>query len=267
MLDLFLSRWLTRAAQKYLAGLLLCGACTCQAAELVLYTEENPPLNFSQDGDPSGFSTEVIEAMAALTGDHMQIQFGPWTRGYNKAMSEPNVGLYSTARIAPREQSFQWVGPLMRTRNRFYTLKGSDIQVRNLEDAASAGPLALPRQWYTHEYLSSKGFANLYTVTSPDKMMQMFSKGRVSLLAVNDLQLPDLLAQVGLSEDQLQAQFVFLEHESYLVFSLQTDPAIVTRWQAALDSLKRNGTFAEIYQRWFPGRTMPPQLLEVSRGD
>lgn len=254
-------RWLTQGARLCLVGLLC--ALPCQAVELVLYTEENPPLNFSEDGDPTGFSTEVIEATAARTGDQVQILLEPWTRGYNKALNEANVGLFSTARIELREHSFQWVGPLMRTLNRFYTLKGSGIRITSLEEAASAGQLALPRQWYTHEYLRNKGFTNLYTVTTPEKMMQMFSKQRVSLLAANDVQLPELLQRVGMSEDQLEPQFVFLEHESYLVFSLATDAEVVQRWQAALDSLKRDGSFAAIYQRWFPGRSVPPRLLEV----
>jgi len=267
LLDLSLSRWLSCVVPRCLVGLLLCGAVSAKAADLLLYTEENPPLNFSQDGDPSGFSTEVVKAVAALSGDRVQIVFGPWTRGYNKALHDANVGLFSTARIETREHAFQWVGPLMRTLNRIYTLRGAGIQVRNREDAANAGPLALPRQWYTHEYLRSQGFTNLYTVTSPEIMMQMFSNRRVKLLAANDVQLPELLARVGMSEDQLEAQFVFLQHESYLAFSPTTDAKIVRRWQAALDGLKRDGTYAAIYRRWFPGHTVPPRLLEVSSGD
>ncbi|MDA7084993.1 ABC transporter substrate-binding protein [Pseudomonas sp. SA3-5] len=247
-----------------LCSLWLCGVSTGQATELLLYTEENPPLNFSRGEQPTGFATEIIEQLAARTGDTVRIELGPWTRGYSKAMNERNVGVFSTARIAERETHFQWVGPLTQTLNRFYTRKGSGLQVASLE-AAQARRLVLPRQWYSYEYLATQGFRNIYTVTSAEKMMQMFSKGRADTLAVSDIALPGLLAMVGMTPDQVEPQFVFLQHESYLAFSPATDQAVVARWQLALDELKRDGSFTSTFQRWFPHQDVPPRLIEASR--
>ncbi len=240
----------------------LCGLSLVQATELLLYTEENPPLNFSRNGESAGFSTEIVEQLATRTGDAVRIEVAPWTRGYAKALQERNVGLFTTARIAEREQAFQWVGPLTQTLNRFYTRKGSGLRVDSLE-AARVRRLILPRQWYSYEYLVGHGFTNIYTVTSAEKMMQMFSKGRGDMLAVSDIALPGLLAVVGMTPDQVEAQFVFLQHESYLAFSPATEPALVARWQAALDDLKREGGFASAYRRWFPNQALPPRLMEV----
>ncbi|WP_439860774.1 substrate-binding periplasmic protein [Pseudomonas sp. MBLB4136] len=236
-----------------------------QAAQLVLHTEENPPLNFSRDGELTGFSTEVVRALAVRTGDTVRLELGPWTRGYGKAMSAANVGVFTTARIAEREQAFQWVGPLTHTRTRFYTHKGAGLRIDSLEQAARAGRLVLQRNWYTHEYLLARGFTNLYTVTAPDKMMQVFSKQRADLLAASDYVLPELLAMVGMRPEQVEAQFVFLEHDTYLAFSLATERGIVERWQVALDEMKRDGEFTAIYRRWFPEQPLPAWLLSGSR--
>jgi polar amino acid transport system substrate-binding protein len=264
------SRLLQRLCKSVRRGslvscLALLAVLPAQAEQLVLYTEENPPLNFSRDGELKGFSTEVVRALAVRTGDTVRLELGPWTRGYGKAMSMANVGVFATARIAEREQAFQWVGPLTHTFNRFYTHKGAGLRIANLEQAAQAGRLVLPRSWYTHEYLLARGFTNLYTVTTPDKMMQMFSKQRADLLAVSDFALPELLAMVGMRPEQIEAQFVFLEHDTYLAFSLSTDPGIVERWQAALDEMKRDGEFAVLYRRWLPGQPLPAWMLSGSR--
>tara|TARA_R110000868_G_scaffold60487_4_gene184700 strand:- start:415 stop:672 length:258 start_codon:yes stop_codon:yes gene_type:complete len=85
------------------------------------------------------------------------------------------------------------------------------------------------------------------------------------VLAASDIALPDLLGLVGMTPDQVEAQWVFLLHESYLVFSPTTDPTVVMRWQVALDEMKRDGSFALTFQRWFPSRSLPSRLLEVSR--
>lgn len=233
------------------------------ATELQLYTEESPPLNFTRDGQLTGFSTEIIQQLAARTGDVVDIKSVPWTRGYAKAQVTPDVGIFSTARIAERETSFQWVGPLTLSLNRFYTRKGSGIQVESME-AAQARQLILPRAWYSYQYLVDKGFNNIYTVTSVDRMMQMFRYGRGEMLAVSDIALPALLELAGMTPDQLEPQLVFMQHESYLAFSLATDPARVNRWQVALNEMKRDGSFVRIFDRWFPNRTLPPRLLELS---
>ncbi|WP_255840502.1 substrate-binding periplasmic protein [Pseudomonas benzenivorans] len=249
---------------RLLVWAVLLGALPVHAAQLVLYTEENPPLNFSQGGELSGFSTEVVRALAERTGDGVRIELGPWTRGYGKAMTSANSGVFSIARIAGREKAFQWVGPLVQTRNRFYTHKGAGLRIDSLEQAARAGRLVLLRNWYTHEYLSARGFTDLYTVTAPDKMMQMFGKRRADLLAASELALPALLAMAGMTPEQVEPQFVFLEHQSYLAFSPATAPAIVARWQAALDEMKRAGEFGELYRRWFPDLPLPAALLSGS---
>jgi polar amino acid transport system substrate-binding protein len=250
------SRWLL----LFLALLL---GQPCWAAELRLYTEENPPLNSYSEGEVGGFSTEVIKGLAARTGDTVHIELGPWTRGYAKAQRDANTGIFTTARIPAREGQFQWVGPLTQTNDRFYTRKVAGIRINNLDEAAQAGRLVLPRQWYTYEYLQAKGLRNIYTVTGPDKMMQMFSLGRSDMLALSELALPEMLAMVGMTQDEVEPQFVFLQHQSFLAFSLTTDEQIVKRWQTALDESKRDGHFIAVFRRWFPGKPIPDELLQV----
>ncbi len=244
------------------ACLWMSGMALSSAAELQLYTEESPPLNFSRDGLVTGFSTELIRQLAVLTGDVTRIKLAPWTRGYAKAQDAPNVGVFTMARIAEREKSFQWVGPISLSLNRFYTRKGSGVRVESIA-AAQARQLVLPRQWYSYQYLADRGFSNIYTVTSAERMMQMFRNGRGDMLAVSDIALPALLDLAGMTSDQLEPQLVFLQHESYLAFSLATEPAVVSRWQGALDEMKRDGSFARLFQHWFPSRNLPPRLLEV----
>lgn len=232
------------------------------AAELQLYTEESPPLNFTRDGQLTGFSTDIVHQLAARTGDVTHIKLAPWTRGYAMAQVTPDVGIFTMARIPEREQSFQWVGPISLSLNRFYTRKGSGIRIESIA-AAQTRQLVLPRAWYSYQYLVDKGFSNIYTVTSAERMMQMFRSGRGDMLAVSDIALPALLELADMTADQLEPQLVFLQHESYLAFSPATDPAVISRWQVALDEMKRDGSFVRIFQHWFPSRNLPSRLMEV----
>jgi polar amino acid transport system substrate-binding protein len=227
------------------------------AEELLLYTEEWPPLNFTRENQLTGYSVELVQALSQLTGDQVKIESVPWTRGYGLAQQQANTGLFSVGRIAERESLFQWVGPFVSSQNRFYTLKGSPLKINSLADARQH-KLAMPRLWYSVQYLQSQGFDDIYTVTSPEIMMNMFRNGRSDLLAASDVTLPYVLALAGLTPDDVVPQYSFMEHSSYLVFSPVTDPHVVERWQKAFEQLRRDGTVARLQTRWL-GHIKPEQ--------
>lgn len=250
---------------RYALGLLVaCLALPLQAAELLLYTEENPPLNYSRDGQPAGFVVEVVQALLARSGDHARIELVPWTRGYAQAKIQANVGLFATARNAAREPLFQWVGPLVQSRTCFYSHQDSPLRINSLADAARDGRLAVPRQWYSHEYLASQGLKNIFTVTTPEKMMTMFANRRINLMVASDVALAQTLALQNMGLDQVRRQLCFMEHQSYLAFSQQTDAAIVGRWQASLQAMLADGGFARIHRRWFAERPLPDAARSAS---
>jgi polar amino acid transport system substrate-binding protein len=48
-----------------------------------------------------------------------------------------------------------------------------------------------------------------------------------------------------------------MKDSHYLAFSRKTPDEVVRRWQAALDDLKKDGTFARLFAKWLPGKKMP----------
>lgn len=150
----------------------------------------------------------------------------------------------------------------MVTQNRFYTRKGSNLKLTSLEQA-SGWCIALPRQWYTLQYLTSRGFSDIFAVSSASKMVDLFSKGRTDVLRSVISACRCCWPRWACVRIRVEAQYSFLQHQSYLGFSPATDPALVARWQAALDEMKRDGSFGRIYQRWFSHLPMPEMLLQL----
>lgn len=226
-------------------------------AELHLLTEEAPPTSFSRDGELQGLAVDVVRALIERTGDAGKIELLPWTRGYHLAQNQPNTAVFSTVRTPEREHKFQWVGPLLIGTTSFYSLKSRNLRFDNLQQAAESGPLAVPKQWYTFETLSARGFKNLYGVASSKNMVTMLKHGRVQLIATEDLTLKDELASGGLQPEQVQAHLPFMRSAYYIAFSLQTDTALVERWRRALDDMHKDGSFAQIFRRWLPHAELP----------
>ncbi|WP_235983329.1 substrate-binding periplasmic protein [Aquipseudomonas guryensis] len=238
--------------------LMLCYAGLGLAAEpLQLYTEEYPPLNFSQAGKPAGLGVEVVEEILRRTGQQASIEVVPWARGYQATLSQPNTGLFVAMRTEEREQLFKWVGPIIVGVTSFYALKGSGLTIASLEDARKVGTIAVPRQWYSYQTLEAKGLPNLYGVIGPKQMMTMLHHRRVPVVVADNVTLESLLALGDLKPTDVEPLYSFLRSYAYIAFSPSTDDALIAQWQTTLDAMKADGSFAAIYQRWLPGQEMP----------
>ncbi|WP_043311023.1 ABC transporter substrate-binding protein [Pseudomonas sp. ML96] len=250
-------RWLGCLLTLYLAA-------GPRAESLQLYTEEYPPLNFAREGRPVGLAVDLVRELFERTGDHGTISVVPWARGYQAAQEEPNTALFVTMRTREREQHFKWVGPLAMVITSFYALKGSGIQIGSLEEAARVGTIAVPRQWYSYQDLQARGLPNLYGVIGPQQMMSMLRHGRVPVVVADNVTLDSLLALGGLQPGSVEPLYGFLRSEAYIAFSPSTSDAVVQNWQEALDSMKRDGSFALIYRRWLTGQEIPAELLQTN---
>ncbi|VXC57477.1 Amino acid ABC transporter substrate-binding protein, PAAT family [Pseudomonas sp. 9AZ] len=230
------------------------------AAKLQLYTEEYRPLSYFDDGKLTGMAVEVVEQLIQRTGASASIQVVPWTRGYHQVQREVNTGLFSIVRTARRESLFQWVGPIALGHTSFYARRGAGLNVRSLKDVERFSTVAVPKQWYSYEYLSDKGLKNLYAVPTPQHMTKMFKHGRIELLVASSLAIDDMLAEQGMSARDVELQFTLMGTNSYIAFSKNTDPALVQRWQQALDQLTRDGGLLRIHRRWFSDPNSMPIL-------
>jgi polar amino acid transport system substrate-binding protein len=247
----------TRLCGCFYVLLACCLSLIVQAEPLRLYTEEYPPINFSQNGQPTGLATEVVREIMRRTGQNVSIQVVPWARGYQQALVRPNTGLFVAMRTKEREPLFKWVGPLTRNVISFYALTSSYLRLSELEQARHFGEIAVPRGWYSHQRLLAEGFTNLIPVNGPNQMINMLKRGRVKLMVSDNLSLSTLLAEGDIQVDEVQRLFTFMHSDSYIAFSQGTDDALIQRWQRELDGMKADGSFAAIYHKWLPGEPLP----------
>ncbi len=248
---------MARHLRRWLCFALL-ALCAPVAAELRLLTEEAPPMSFTRDGEPSGFSVEVVRALLARTGDSGKIEVLPWTRAFHLAQQAADTALFSTVRTPVREDRFHWVGPIVVGTTSFYSLKSRHLVIDTLQQAAASGPLALPKQWYTYEALSARGFSNLCGVSRSKQRVTMLRHGRVKLIATEDLTLAGELAAAELKPQDVTAHVPFMRSAYYIAFSPQTSVVRVMRWQRALQQMHEDGSLAAILKRWLPHAAMPP---------
>ena len=232
---------------------LLCALAS--AADLQLLTEENPPLNFSENGQAKGLAVDVVQEIQRRVGNTNTIEVQPWSRAYRTASTVPNVAIFIMARTAAREDLFQWVGPVSASIASLYGKRGSGLRIASLEDAKAVEHILVVRDFYTHQLLQKLGFTNLELVSKPETMVKMTVNGRAPLMFASNVTLPDLLEKAGARRSDVELLYTITSLQTYIGFSLGTPKDVVASWQTALDAMKRDGSYASIYAKWLPGET------------
>ena len=225
--------------------------------EITIISEENPPFNFTQDGVFTGSSTQVVQAILHRISQQAEIQVWTWARGYQQALTQPNVVLFSTARTKAREKLFHWVGPLYKVRFGFYARKGMVFQLTCLDDAKKVGAIATYKDDVREQLLKSLGFTNLDSSKSPVSNLKKLLSGRVDLWLYSSLGVPSVAAQIGIDPGVIELVLPFKDYYAYIAISKPTPPAVALKWQSALDELKRDGSFKGIVEQWLPPENIP----------
>jgi polar amino acid transport system substrate-binding protein len=103
-----------------------------------------------------------------------------------------------------------------------------------------------------------EGFTNLDVSNDANSMIRKLQANRISLMVNENMTLAEQLKPSGAKVEDLKLVYTFMVSQTYLAFSQDTPDELIQQWQATLDEMKADGTFAKIYEKWLPGET-PPQ--------
>ena len=133
-------------------------ATATETAGLTILTAENPPLNFIEDGEIKGLATEVVRELVKRTNTGGSIRMVAWQEAYQSLLEQPNIALFSTVMTSERKNLLQWVGPLVVLDTNLYALKGSRIEIANLDDARKVNKIATVSKYWRKTHEKNVGF-------------------------------------------------------------------------------------------------------------
>jgi polar amino acid transport system substrate-binding protein len=254
-------RWMFRTLMAC-AG--LCGLChAAHATELEALTESLAPLSYEANGRVVGFSSELLDMMAAEARFTVKQQVLPWHRAYEMVGRQRNTLIYSLVRAPEREALFQWVGPISPRRMLLYKHRDrTDIAVKSLDDAR-AYRIGVTLESAAARSLTQQGFprANNQQAQAPgldlglnDQMnLKKFMARRLDLLVMLDWAAMYSARVEGLDPEDLQPVLVLDDSNSYWYgVSLSTPPDVAVKLNAALQRIKSDGRYQQLKQKYLP---------------
>jgi len=232
-----------------LTGLLI----TAQPAlALKVLTEENPPLNYTENKKLTGMATEVVQEMGKRAKMKLDFEVMAWTKAYEKAQADKETCLYSTARLPNRENAFKWVGPIATNKWGLFALGGFKQEIKSLNDAKPFRIGGVARDAKT-EFLKQWGVTNIFEVED-DRL----NPGKLTLnrkeTAKIDLWITSVASAKQVAERAkvpgVKLVYLAREEESYLACSPRTSAATLEALTGALDRMKKDGAHSKIIKTY-----------------
>ncbi|MBC3933913.1 transporter substrate-binding domain-containing protein [Undibacterium sp. CY7W] len=221
-----------------------------RSAELTIVTEHLPPLNYEEQGEVTGYSTEIVNAVMRNANLQVPIHVLPWARAYQLALTQANTLIFSITRTKERESDFVWIGPVSPRQIHLYKLKSrKDIQVRSPTDMRSY-KLGLVR-----EMASSKELVKQYAIEDKyidyaptvDSNMKKFLVGRVDLVVSQDWSAAYLMKTLGRHPDELESVLLLdNKHQYYLAMQKDSDPVLVQRIRQSFEKVQQSGLIEKL---------------------
>lgn len=210
------------------------------AQTLTLFTEENPPLNYTdaETGEITGAATELVSAILDAAGVDYTVASLPWARAFRQAKENPNHCVFATVRSEEREEMFEWVSPLFVGGWALYKRPGSEIDVKDISKleghvvAAMTGTAALAK-------LKSATNAEVVTARRDDIALALLYHGRADLWLSGVFAAPHSAKTAGLPMPDLA--FIWRPSVIALACGKGTDPALMADLReinAGLDDLR-----------------------------
>ena len=233
-----------------IAAIILSSSHPVFSDELIILTENLPPLNYVKDGELVGPSIEIVKEIQKRVGSDDKIQVYPWARAYKMALEDENIVLFGTTHTKSRDTIFKWIGPLATKRDILVAKKGSGVKISKLDDAKKVRRIGTLRDDTRERLLIERGFKNLEPVSDEQLNAKKLILGRIDLWAYKIPGLRTVCELAGVDYNELEEVYHLRKIDVSIAFSQKTSDSIVEKWRNAFDEMAADGTIMQIRRKW-----------------
>jgi len=222
-----------------------------------MFTENYPPYNMKVDGKLTGIGIEVLAAVLKQLDSKQSIDdvtLTNWSRAYSLALKNTNTMVFSTTRTESREDLFKWVGPIVNTSVGAIALKQKNIKINSVKDF---------EKYKIGAVLKDVGEDSLLEIgVNSDKIQSVSGKNaiKISFLKLKNKRI-DIFAYetnaafqdaktLGFDISKYEIVYTLKEGQLYFAFNKNVEDKIIQKWQEALDTIKKNGTYKKILSKY-----------------
>lgn len=208
---------------------------------LTMLTEEYPPYGFTQDGEITGSSVDMVRRIMAEVHPDYRLDIVPWARAIATAENDPGTCVFTTTLLPERVSRFKWVTPLNVDVMMLVGRAGGSALPRSLE-AAKSFTIAVYNGDSGELFALAQGLPHLDRAPSLDLSLKKLLAGRADLILLTQKTF-DELREEGLP---LEAVLEVDTTSAGIACNKAVPDKTIAAMQAVLDRLIADGTQARI---------------------
>ena len=250
------------------AALLLLSALPAAAQQtLRLVTGELPPYAFhvppptvAEQGEAQGLVLDVVREVARRIGHPQGVEFMPWARAQELAMTRPGIGILALTRSPEREDRYAWVFNVVT--DDLVLVGGAGVDASSLEPVRSRPTGVLLRSG-AEQLLRERGFARVQPAPEEWINAQRLRDRLIDAWLAPRLMVLHAVREVGGDVSSLNIGAVVRRSEIWFAASRTLPEAEIARWRRGFDEMRADGTYDRILARY--ARLRPAPVPEAAR--
>lgn len=206
-----------------------------------------PPYDFLDNGVPSGFSVDIVRAVARAMNLNIRIDLGPWTE-VRSQLEQGEIHALTGMYYSPeRERLVDYCTPHIIANHALFVRKGSPIT--SLNDLAGK-KVVVQQGDIMHDYARlNLPDVNLVTVTSQNEALDTLASGECDAALLGSLQALHIIHGRKLSG--LETVGPPMEPRRYCIVVRKGDEALRAAFNEGLNIIKNSGEYERIHDKWF----------------
>ncbi|WP_306115141.1 ABC transporter substrate-binding protein [Roseovarius sp. MMSF_3305] len=205
-----------------------------------------PPIMIEGNQARPGYAIEILQVAAERASREIDVAFYPLRRGLAIMQSEGSIIFPSLLRTPERENQFLW---LARIGTQFFEFVSRDTPIETLDQARKLHSIAVPQSGVADIFLTSRGFDNLFRVSSSETAFLMLTHGRVDAWLTSEPIARKYVAQNQTGVTLAVGQPVH-ELTAFIASSPDLSPDIAEAYRAAVETMRTDGTIARIAEKY-----------------
>lgn len=210
-------------------------------AQLQYLTEEWAPYNYDADGQASGISVEILEAVFLNMGVNRtreNVRIVPLADGFRATQNSSTV-LFSIVRTPEREPLYKWAGPFTKSGFVIFAPVKKNITITSPADLKGYR-IGAVRSTIENDLLVARGVnaSDIINGADPGESLRMLEDGRIDLWATGDLAGRHQMQKTAADPGAYEVVYTLSENEFYFIFSRDVPDTLVNAFREGLETVR-----------------------------
>ena len=222
-------------------------------SQLTYLTEEWAPYNYEEDGEVTGISVDILNAVFGhmVANQPPEVSIVPLPEGF-EAVQDGGTVLFPIVRTAEREPLYKWAGPFTKASFVVFAPIAKNIIISSPGDL-NQYRIGVVEDSVENGMLISRGVAPSQIINrgTSEELVQMLEAGEIDLWATGDLAGRHQMLTTASDPNAYEMVYTLSEDDLYFIFSMDVPDLLVEAFQQGLNTVRdqRDATGVSEYER------------------